>query len=138
MIHPCGSDRDTGTWFGSGCASTGPDRRKNRALVSAYLTSEEFVTDLAALDPERRWLALEAVREALDPFQPKAPPVPPTGRIKWSRSPEWQERIRNAARRLPDDKAIARELDLSVNAAKVARWRYAGRRDKPHIARIAA
>jgi hypothetical protein len=64
--------------------------------------------------------------------------VPPAGRIKWSQSPEWQERIREAARRLPDDKAIARELGLSVNAAKVARWRYAGRRDKPHIARIAA
>jgi hypothetical protein len=114
-----------------------PDRRKNRALVSAYLTSEEFVTDFAALDPDRRWLALEAVREAIERFQPRPPPTPPAGRIKWSRSPEWQERIRDAARRLPDDKAIARELGLSVNAAKVARWRYAGRRDKPHIAQIA-
>jgi hypothetical protein len=41
-------------------------------------------------------------------------------------------------RRLPDDKAIARELGISPNAAKVARWRYAARRDKPHVARIAA
>jgi hypothetical protein len=115
-----------------------PDRRKNRALVSAYLTSEEFVADFAALDPERRWLALEAVREAIERFQPRPPHTPPVGRIKWSRSPEWQQRICDAARRLPDDKAIAREFGLSVNAAKVARWRYAGRRDKPHIARIAA
>jgi hypothetical protein len=30
------------------------------------------------------------------------------------------------------------EPDLSVNAAKVACGWYAGRRDKPHIARIAA
>jgi hypothetical protein len=39
---------------------------------------------------------------------------------------------------LPDDRAIARELGLSLGAASTARYRYAGRRQKPHIARLAA
>lgn len=102
-----------------------------------YLTGPEFAADFAALDQERKRLVLDAVREAMERLMPEAPAVPP-GRIKWSASPEWQERIRDAARRLPDDKAIARELGISPNAAKVARWRYAGRRDKPHVARVAA
>jgi hypothetical protein len=110
-------------------------RRHNRALVLEYLAGE-FAVDFAALDPERKLLALDAVREAMERLMPQ-PPAVPAGRVAWSRSPEWQERIRDAARRLPDDKAIARELGISPNAAKVARWRYAGRRDKPRVARIA-
>jgi hypothetical protein len=112
--------------------------RGNRELVAAYLKSDEgFLADFAALDPERRWLALEAVAAALERFRP--PTAARVGRIKWKSSPEWQERIRDAARRWSDDKTIARELGLSVGAARTARHRYAGpRRDKPHIARIAA
>ena len=112
-------------------------RRNNRALVMDYLTGPEFAADFAALDPERKRIALDAVREAMERLMPQ-PPAAPAGRVRWSQSPEWQERIRAAARRLPDCKSIARELGISPNAAKVARWRYAGRRDKPHVARIAA
>ena len=102
-----------------------------------YLTGPEFAVDFATLDRERKRLALDAVREALERLLPE-PPAAPAGRVRWSQSPEWQERIREAARRLPNDKAIGRELGINPNAAKVARWRYAGRRDKPHVTRIAA
>jgi hypothetical protein len=41
--------------------------RKNRAQVEAYLKSDDgFLADFAALDPERRWLALEAAAAALE------------------------------------------------------------------------
>jgi hypothetical protein len=81
--------------------------RGNRELVAAYLNSDDgFLADFAALDPERRWLALEAVAAAMERFRP--PTTAPVGRIKWKSSPEWQEGIRDAARRLPDDKTRAR------------------------------
>jgi hypothetical protein len=111
--------------------------RKNRALVEAYLTNDDgFAADFVRLSPEQKWLALEAVSAAIERLRP--PTAAPVGRVKWKSSPEWQERIRDAARRLPDDRTIARELGLSVGAARTARHRYAGRRAKPHIARIAA
>ncbi len=115
----------------------GPRRSSaTRASVLAYLKADDgFLPDFAALDPERRLLALQAVDAAFDRLAGREAPAP-AERIPWARSPEWQDRIRDAARRLPDDRSIARELGISANAAKVARWRYAGRRDKPHVARI--
>ena len=107
------------------------------ASVRAYLAADDgFAADFAHLNAEQRVLALKAVADALARFQPS--PAPSAGRIAWSRSPEWQERVRDAASRLPDDRAIARELGLSLGAASTARYRYAGRRQKPHIARLAA
>jgi hypothetical protein len=102
-----------------------------------YLTGPDFAADFAALDPEQKRVALGALREAMERLMPQAP-VAPTGKVRWSQSPEWQARILDAARRLPDDKAIARELGISPNAAKAARWRYAGPRNRPHVAKIAA
>jgi hypothetical protein len=111
-------------------------RRHKRALVMEYLTGREFAADFAALDRERKRLALDAVREALERLMPEPPAAPPLGRIMWSQSPEWQQRIRDAAKRWGDDKAIAHELGIGINAARVARWRYVGPLNKPHIARI--
>jgi hypothetical protein len=109
---------------------------KSRARLEAYLAGETFLTAFQALDPARRWLALEAVRDAMGRFLP-APAAPVAGRVRWT--PEWQERVRAAAARLPDDASIGRALGLSTNVARMGRWRYAGpRREKAHIAQIAA
>jgi hypothetical protein len=111
-------------------------RGGSRPRLDAYLASPGFLANLAALDPVRRVLALEAVGEAIARVGP-APVAHVATRIRWT--PEWQARVRDAARRLPDDRAIARELGLSTNVARMARWRYVGpRHDKPHVARIAA
>jgi hypothetical protein len=109
---------------------------KSRERLEAYLAGETFLTAFQALDPTRRLLALQAVRDAMGHSLPK-PAAPVAGRIRWT--PEWQDRIRAAAARLPDDASIGRALGLSTNVARMGRWRYAGpRRDKAHIARIAA
>jgi hypothetical protein len=106
------------------------------ASVQAYLSAPDgFAADFVQLNGEQKLLALTAVADALARFQPA--PASPAGRIPWSKSPEWQERVRDAARRLPDDRAIARELGLSVGAAAMARQRFAGRRNR-HTARLAA
>jgi hypothetical protein len=99
------------------------------AKVQAYLSAPDgFAADFVHLNAEQKLLATDAVAAALDRFRPK--PAAPAGRIAWSKSPEWQERVRNAAGRLPDDRAIARELGLSVGAAAMARQRFAGRRNR--------
>jgi hypothetical protein len=106
------------------------------ASVHAYLQADDgFVADFVHLNAEQKLLAMEAAAAALERFRPKA--AVPAGRIAWSKSLEWQERVRDAARRLPDDRAIARELGLSVGAAAMARQRFAGRRNR-HTARLAA
>jgi hypothetical protein len=82
--------------------------RKSRALVEAYLKSDDgFAADFVHLSAEQKWLALEAVSAAIERFRP--PTAAPVGRIKWKSSPEWQERIRDAA------------LGLSVNSTRAAR-----------------
>jgi hypothetical protein len=106
------------------------------ASVQAYLAADDgFAADFVHLNAEQKLLATEAVAAALDRFRPK--PAAPAGRVPWSKSPVWQERVRDAARRLPDDRAIALELGLSVGAAAMARQRFAGRRNR-HTARLAA
>jgi hypothetical protein len=81
-------------------------KREHRALVEAYLKRERFVADFVHLCAEQKWRALEAVSAAWS--GPALPAASPVGRIVRARSPEWQERIRDAARRLPDDKSIVR------------------------------
>lgn len=106
------------------------------ASVQAYLASPDgFAADFVQLNAEQKLLAADAVASALGRLRPKQ--AAPAGRIAWSKSPEWQDRVRDAARRLPDDRAIARELGLSVGAAAMARQRFAGRRNR-HTARLAA
>ncbi len=113
--------------------------RKTRAQVEAYLAGPEFLESFQALDPARRVLALQAAGAALEravvvpaASGPRVVEVPI--RVSWTE--ERKEQLRQAARRLPDDRAIARELGLSPNAAKVARWKYVGpKRSTPHISR---
>src|ERR1700741_2752964 len=80
---------------------------KSLARLQAYLGGEAFAASFAALDPARRLLALQAAADAIARFDSK-PPAPVAEGVRWT--PEMQERIRDAARRLPDDRAIAREL----------------------------
>jgi hypothetical protein len=106
------------------------------ASVQAYLSAPDgFAADFVQLNAEQKLLAFSAVGAALDRLRPK--PAAPVGRIAWSKSPEWQERIREAAARLPDDRDVARELGLTYSAVTSARHRYAGRRNR-HTARLAA
>jgi hypothetical protein len=88
------------------------------------------------LDPARRLLALQATGAALDrlPMEPSVRTVKPVARLKWT--DPMKDRLREAARRLPDDKAIARELGLPVKKTKSMRWKLVGpRRSTPHISR---
>jgi hypothetical protein len=71
------------------------------ASVRTYLQADDgFAADFVHLNAEQKLLAMEAVAAALERFRPKA--AAPAGRIAWSKSPEWQERVRDAACRLPD------------------------------------
>ena len=109
----------------------GSKRSKPVTLASAqaYLTAPDgFAADFVHLNAEQKLLAANAVATAIERLRPR--PAAPAGRVAWSKSPEWQERVRNAASRLPDDRAIARELGLSVGAAAMARQRFAGKRNR--------
>jgi hypothetical protein len=106
----------------------------NRAKLEGYLSGSDFLGSFARLDAQRRLLALEAVTQAFDRLV--GPPAAPTARIKWTDNEALKERIREAARRLPTDRAIARELGLPLTVVKPARWRYVGpKRSVPHISR---
>jgi hypothetical protein len=110
--------------------------RKTRAQLEAYLAGPDFLASFQALDPARRLLALQAAGAALDrlPIKPGVRTVEPTMRLKWT--DPMKHRLRDAARRLPDDKAIARELGLPVKKTKSMRWKLVGpRRSTPHISR---
>jgi hypothetical protein len=105
---------------------------RSRPQLEAYLTGPEFLASFEALDPSRRLLAIQAVAVALDRLTSLPPAT--AARTKWTE--ERKEQLREAARRLPDDRAIARELGLPLNATKVARWQYVGpKRSTPHISR---
>src|SRR5262245_46400442 len=112
--------------------------RKTRGQLEAYLSSEDFLASFRALDPARRVLALLAAGAALErsvaPVDPATRVVEPRIRVKWTDA--MRDRLREAARHLPDDKAIARELGLPLTKTKAMRWKLVGpRRSTPHISR---
>jgi hypothetical protein len=110
--------------------------RMTRAQLEAYLAGPDFLASFQMLDPERRLLALQAAGVALDrlPIEPGVRTVEPAIRIKWT--DQMKDHLREAARRLPDDKAIARELRLPLTKTKAMRWKLVGpRRSTPHISR---
>jgi hypothetical protein len=91
---------------------------KSRPRLEAYLAGPEFLAGFQALDPERRLLAIQAVAVALDRLS--SPPATPGPKVRWTE--ERKAQLREAAARLPSDRALARELGLPLNATKVARW----------------
>jgi hypothetical protein len=107
-----------------------------RVQLEAYLTGPNFLASFQALDPARRLLALQAAGDALDrlPMERGVRAAEPAIRLKWT--DPMKDRLRDAARRLPDDKAIARELGLPLKKTKSMRWKLVGpRRSTPHISR---
>jgi len=98
-----------------------------RAVMSsgAHRPAEPHVANPNAL--RREFQPNRPERPAASARSPKTLGKSGLSCIDQGKSPEWQERVRDAARRLPDDRAIARELGLSVGAAAMARQLFAGR-----------
>jgi hypothetical protein len=113
--------------------------RKTRGQLEAYLSSENFLASFRALDPTRHVLALQAAGTALErsvaaPAESATRVVEGGIRVKWTDA--MRDRLCEAACRLPDDKAIARELGLPLTKTKAMRWKLVGpRRSTPHISR---
>lgn len=110
--------------------------RKTRAQVEAYLAGPEFLASFQALDPARRVLALQAAGAALE----RSVTTPASGprvaeaqlRLVWTDA--MKDHLCDAARRLPDDKAIARELGLPLKKTQSMRHKLVGpKRSTPHI-----
>jgi hypothetical protein len=113
--------------------------RKTRAQVEAYLAGPDFLDAFQALDPARRVLALQAAGAALERAvaaraEPAIRGIEAPFRLVWT--DPMRDRLREAARRLPNDKAIARELGLPLTKAKAMRHKLVGpKRTTPHISR---
>ena len=106
-------------------------RASNRAALEAYVSSDAFMTNLAKLDPTRRLLALQGVRVAFDRLESPVPAAP-APRVWWTEARKAQ--LREAAARLPTDRALARELGVPITKAKAKRWLLLGaKRSTAHI-----
>jgi hypothetical protein len=92
------------------------------------VTSDAFLASLGKLDATRRLLALNSVAAA---FERLATPAARRTRLVWTDA--MRDRLREAARRLPDDKAIASELGLPVGKVRPMRHALCGKRSTPHI-----
>jgi hypothetical protein len=101
----------------------------SREKLAAYVEGPKFQATLNALDPKRRALAMQAVARAYAAFGPQ--PQRPKARVRWT--PELNEKLKAAAIRLPDNRALADELALPYMAVKIMRWRLLGKKAVPHI-----
>ena len=104
-------------------------RYKDDKRLEAYLLSDEFARSFLALEPAQRLRAVRAITQAEIKCASKYPPIPssrqPRARPDW-KNPATIAKLKAAWARHGSDKGIAREMQISLPAAKIARWKFIG------------
>ena len=104
-------------------------RYKDEKRLEVYLRGDDFLRSFMALEPTQRLRAVRAIAQAEMKCASKYPSLPPPGqphqRPDW-KNPATQARLKAAWARHKSDKGIAREMQIPLTAARVARWKLIG------------
>ena len=103
-------------------------RHKDAKRLDRYMCSPEFIESLTALGPEARKRALGALARAqIECGSKRAMPLPRPRATKMDwKDPANVERLKAAWARHKSDRGIAQEMNIHLDAAKIARWKIIG------------
>lgn len=103
-------------------------RSADMTEFQAFVSRPSFMADLTRLDLKQRMKVMELLGATQNACNGRRP-IPKTGTVrveKWDAA--MIAKLRAAEAKHGDDKGIARELGIPLDAARVARWKYIGRR----------
>jgi len=105
----------------------------NMKTFRDFLASPKYAENYAALSPLHRVAVAKAMARAFEATDQKAP-LPRFSKRGWRTwDAERIAKLKAADAKHGNDEGIAREMGISLKAAKAARWRHIGRRQRPSV-----